>query len=202
MKNREQFSSNENKADPVLCKESQDEVLTKDEQKEAQKKLVGIREKVDKITDKLGMPIEDSIKETVVMFNAFNIRTSQSCEGHAEEDQKSAPWIMVQPRIPENEEWYEDKDTREKVIAQSRTMRKQLTDLLNLFYRERKTDFSDMLGFSEVAYGFKLQSNGAEVFKGLDVGEAQEKLLAYRKEMKDFTDFLKGIYPKHLFKRL
>ncbi|MBU3964678.1 hypothetical protein KJ591_00160 [Patescibacteria group bacterium] len=177
------------------------EELGEHEQKEADKELKGIREKIDKMTDKLGMPIDEGIKEAVVMFNAFDIKTTQSCEGHLEEGARLTPGIMVQPETPEIEDWYDNEEIRERVTAQSMAMKGQLIDLLNLFYRERKSDFEDMLGFRGVGYGFEIESNGAEVFKGLNEEKAQEKLIAYRKEMQDFTDFLKRIYPKHLFKK-
>jgi len=108
---------------------------------------------------------------------------------------------MIQPRTPEKEDWYEDEKEREKARAQSQAMKKELIDLLDLFYKDRKTEPDSVLGFSGVAYGFRLQSNGAEVFKGLDDEDGKEKLEVYRKEMQDFTDFLKKIYPKYAFKR-
>ena len=177
------------------------EELEESEAEEAEKELVVIREKLDKVTDKLGYPIEDGIKETVVMFNAFNIRTNQSCEGHWEEDTKRVPWVMVQPRVPEDEEWYEDESAREKAIAQREAMKSQLIELLDIFYKDRETNPDDMLGFKGIAYGFKLQSNQAESFKDLDSEQGQEKLLIHRKEMQDFTAFLKEVYPRQLFKR-
>lgn len=169
---------------------------------EADKKLADIREKIENAADRLGNPIEEGIKETVVMFNAFDIRTQQSCEGYIEDEKKSAPWIMVRPRIPENEEWHEDEELSKKVEAQSDAMRKQLIDLLNLFYKQRKVDFENMLSFRETPYGFQIQSNGAEIFERLDEEEAKEKLPAYKKELQDFTEFLKDKCPKYLFKRL
>lgn len=59
-----------------------------------------------------------------------------------------------------------------------------------------------MLGFKEIAYAFKIQSNGAAIFETMEDDEAKEKLADYRKETEDFSDFLKKIYPKYLFKRL
>lgn len=160
----------------------------------AEKRLGEIREEVNKITDKLGKPIEEGIKETVIMFNAFDIKTNQSCEGHAEKDERSAPWVMFQPETPDDEEWYEDEKSREKVIAEGEATKKQIVDLLKDFYKERKIDPGNMLGFKGVGYGFKLQGNEAEDFKNLDSEDAQEKLSVYRKEMSDFTEFLKENY--------
>jgi len=195
---------------PDLCQEIEEkkpemimssEELKEHEAEEAEKELVIIREKLDKVTDKLGYPIEDGIKETVVLFNAFNIRTNQSCEGHWEEDKETVPWVMVYPRVPEDEEWYEDESAREKAIDQSEAMKSQLIELLDIFYKDRDTNPDDMLGFKGVAYGFKLQSNEAESFKDLDSEQGQKKILIHRKEMQDFTDFLKEVYPRQLFKR-
>lgn len=45
-------------------------------------KLEEIRHEVENIGDRLGRPIDEGIKETVVMFKASELPTSDSCEGH------------------------------------------------------------------------------------------------------------------------
>jgi hypothetical protein len=53
-----------------------------------------LRKKVDKIKDALGMPVDEGIKEAVIMFNAVGLYTSGSCEGHLDHG-LPAPWIDV-----------------------------------------------------------------------------------------------------------
>ncbi|MCX6737936.1 MAG: hypothetical protein NTY11_00760 [Candidatus Parcubacteria bacterium] len=154
------------------------------------KKLKDIRERIEGITDKLGKPIEQGIKETVVMLNAFDIKTSQSCEGHFEEDQKTAPWVLIHPEEPQTDGWWGDEGLREKVVKESQGMRKKSMDLLAEFYKDRKVPYDAIIGFKGVGYGFKIQSIGADIFETLDPKGQQEKLSAYKKEMGEFTAFL------------
>jgi hypothetical protein len=53
-----------------------------------------IIKKVDKITAALGMPMDEGIKEAVIMFNAVGLYTSASCEGHLDHG-IPAPWIHI-----------------------------------------------------------------------------------------------------------
>ncbi|GBD33878.1 hypothetical protein HRbin34_00179 [bacterium HR34] len=62
---------------------------------------------VENLRDNLGMKIEENIKETVIMLNAYKIRTVQSCEGHFEKDRQIGPWILIKPEEPLIENWYE-----------------------------------------------------------------------------------------------
>lgn len=61
------------------------ELLEKQEENEQQEKelkLEEIRQKVEGWADALGKGIDDNIKETVTMFTANELPTSDSCEGH------------------------------------------------------------------------------------------------------------------------
>lgn len=54
---------------------------------------------LNKITDKLGMPVDPSIKKTVVLLNLLGFRTTGSCAGHLGLDGGSlGPWVDIQPR--------------------------------------------------------------------------------------------------------
>lgn len=58
-------------------------------------------QEIDGITDRLGMPIDNGIKEAVIGLNLFGLTTSQSCEGHLDRG-LPAPWIYIQePGMPE-----------------------------------------------------------------------------------------------------
>ena len=62
------------------------------EASEKQQRLDQIRAEVDNITDALGMPIDEGIKETVVYCLALDLPTTQSCEGHTDSG-RPWPWI-------------------------------------------------------------------------------------------------------------
>src|SRR3712207_1504419 len=52
---------------------------------------------VNRITDRLGMPIDEGIKETVVALNVLGINTVASCEGHFDRG-TGAPWVAIGAR--------------------------------------------------------------------------------------------------------
>ncbi|GCF11674.1 hypothetical protein [Dictyobacter arantiisoli] len=48
-------------------------------------------------TDRLGMPIDEPIMETVLALNALNIPTTMSCGGHIVEGERfSTPWVDIE----------------------------------------------------------------------------------------------------------
>lgn len=53
----------------------------------------GIRRQVDSLTDRLGMPVDEGIKNVVIGLNANGISTISSCGGHIEEDRFAFPWV-------------------------------------------------------------------------------------------------------------
>ena len=57
---------------------------------ERQRRLELVRKRVDRMSDGLSMPVDEGIKECVVMLQALGIATTMSCEGHFPE---RAPWL-------------------------------------------------------------------------------------------------------------
>ena len=62
-----------------------------------QQHLEQIRTEVNAITDALGVPIDEGIKETIVYCLALNLPTVQSCEGHAD---SGRPWPWISFAVP------------------------------------------------------------------------------------------------------
>ena len=159
-----------------------------------------IRGQVDGIKDKLELGIDEGIKEGVTAFNAFGLRTSQSCEGHYGTEAGGSPthWIEVAPHEPDAENWYEDEALREQVTKERNELQAKSVKLLDEFYNERNSSYDTRLGFSGVGYRFRVQSTGTEIFDELTHGLSEEdkakKAAGYKKEMGDFTDFLKNKY--------
>ncbi len=84
------------------------------ENQEKNLKLEEIRQKVENIYDRLGHPIDEGIKESVVMFEANELPTSASCEGHIERG-LPVPWVDVSaPNEPE-EKFVDQNEVFEKV---------------------------------------------------------------------------------------
>jgi len=51
--------------------------------------------KVEKITDRIGYPIDPGIKESVIALNVFGIKTDGSCEGHLDRG-LPYPWVDIE----------------------------------------------------------------------------------------------------------
>lgn len=49
---------------------------------------------IDNTGDKLGMPIDENVKEAVIALNLLGIPTTASCEGHIDHG-RSAPWVEI-----------------------------------------------------------------------------------------------------------
>jgi len=157
------------------------------------------RAEVDKITDKLGLGIDEKIKESVTAFQVHEFTTSQSCEGHTGEEEKhgaSFPWVEIY--TPEPKGWRESKGEKKKQLEREWTIenlkqRQKMMGYFAEFYQGRETPFDARLAFDRIGAfgGFRVQSFGAEMMKLLLPEEQIQKLELYRKEMDDFTKFLK-----------
>lgn len=159
------------------------------------------RSRVERITDKLGKGIDENIKETVTVFAVSGFTVHQSCEGHMAEDKRGAsfPWVEIYAQEPED--WEKSKGEKKKEIEREWTIknleqRQKMTDLLAEFYQERESPFDVKLTFDRMgAFGaFRVQSFGAATMGLLSAPEQIKKLELYRKEMDDFTKFLKDKY--------
>ena len=162
-------------------------------------KLNIIRERVNEIADALNKPIDEGIKEAVVMFNVFGLRTTASCEGHPraprtkERQPAIAPWIDVGPEEPDKPDWTEDEELREKVYRKTREYKRKAMGLLGEFYERRKVPYDAMLGYG-AGYWFRMESYGVEFLGDLPEAERLEKYKLYKKEMDDFAEFLREKY--------
>jgi 3-mercaptopyruvate sulfurtransferase SseA len=77
-------------------------------------RLEEIRKSVEEIRDALGLPVDEKIKEAVIMCNAIGLTTSASCEGHIDHG-IPVPWIEIAaPNEPE-EKYVGQKEIFEKV---------------------------------------------------------------------------------------
>jgi hypothetical protein len=172
-----------------------------------------------KVTDKLGMPIDQGIFETVIVFNALGINTSMSCEGHLNRG-RAAPWIRFQTKenavqmqakeaiqhlehLKENHaEASEIEKWSSEVFCLSREASttcfhepKHIMDYLEAFYRDRLVPYERQLMLRVDSFGSSMLTVHGEPFQSLHSPEIrQQKLLEYQQEMQAFTVFLKQCY--------
>lgn len=160
------------------------------------------REKVNEITNALDLGIDEKIKEAVTAFIVYEFSTSQSCGGHTEqEEEHKASFPFVEVYAPEPEGWEDATGENKKRIecewtGENLKQRQKMMDLLAEFYQGRETPFDARLNFQNIGAfgGFRVQSFGAEMCPILAPEEQKHKLELYRKEMNDFTQFLKEIF--------
>jgi len=191
------------------------------EEKAAEEELKKIRERVDKMADALGKPIDEGIKEIVTFLNAFDMRTSGSCEGHfnekgekikyfdgekvteetLKEPRAKPPWVDIESRLMEIKKWREDEKIKERVKKQNLFYQKRMIDLLEIFYKKRNVPFDQRLHLSGIGFSgaFRLENQGAGV---LELEKKKEKLARYQEEIRNFTKFLRKNYQNYLFRRL
>lgn len=159
-------------------------------------------EEVNKITDGLGLDLDEKIKEPVAAFLIHEFTTSQSCEGHVGEEEKhglSFPWIEIY--APEPKGWREVTGEKKKQLdrewkIENLKQQEKMMGFFAEFYQGRETPFDARLTFAGIGAfsGFRVQSFGVEMMKLLPLEKQLKKLELYRKEMNDFTNFLKSKY--------
>ncbi|GHO66856.1 hypothetical protein KSC_057480 [Ktedonobacter sp. SOSP1-52] len=171
-----------------------------------------------KTTDRLGMPIDEGIFETVVVLNLLGVKTRQSCEGHLERG-SFAPWVtLTTPGIDERyrqaaqamkeadqirKEEKHSLDTLHEVYAPARHLREQadamhaqdqqrVITLLESFYEHCSVSHDcTLIVYSHIPGTSILESQGArlQIIRSLEIREG--KLKEYQREMHNFTAFLK-----------
>jgi len=131
-----------------------------------------LSKKVDKITDALGMPIDEGIKEAVIMFNAVGLYTSASCEGHLDHG-IPAPWIHIGA----------SNEPKEQFIGE------------NEIYRKVARKYN--LRVEEVRRGYNveaLEEAGREIVKNKETKEYKRWRKENKKLLKKAKKFLKEFY--------
>lgn len=68
---------------------------------EKEKRWNAIEREVDRITDRLGKPIDQGIRETVIALKANGFGTTSSCEGHLDWG-SGYPWVDVESALAES----------------------------------------------------------------------------------------------------
>jgi hypothetical protein len=171
-----------------------------------------IAEKFSHVNDRIGMPIDGGIFETVVALNALDIPTSMSCEGHLDHG-LPYPWVAIglsglstQSDPPEIAHMRENIRELQLQIAKHTTpemkqmqqeaqkvqleKRFKLFKMLSEFYQGRAVSFDRII---TIEHG-RIRCQGGDYLLLLSEDERAKKMSEYSEEMRDFTDFLKSIY--------
>lgn len=148
-----------------------------------------IKVKVDRTCDALKMPIDEGIKETVIVLNALGFKTSGSCEGHLDRA-LPCPWVMFslegsQPQTP----------------GTSASHAFRMIDLLEEFYENRKPLKYSRISIRPIGTGyFRIESDVNGYAKDIKTEDpALYETIHHNSvsEMKDFTEFLKKKFWKN-----
>lgn len=148
-------------------------------------------------TDNEGLEIEKGIIETVAAINLNGIPTIQSCGGHFEDDIKRTPYINVCAPKNENSTHPTSGELNEpwkaEMFEENSKLRHQVVTLLTEFYSNRTTPHSIRLTISRSSEvgDFYIESLGGEDIPSLPENEQKIMFEKCKKEMQDFTEFLK-----------
>lgn len=137
------------------------------ENQEKNLKLEEIRREVEDIGDRLGKPIDEGIKETVVMFKANELPTSDSCEGHIESG-LSVPYVQVSVPNEPDERFIGQNEAFDKVAEKYNiTVEEARTSKIDEAYWEAMKECSQ----NEETEGYKNwnEENGKLLTKGRDL---------------------------------
>ncbi len=100
-----------------------------------------IRRQVDTITDRLGMPVDEEIKEVVVGLRANGINTVSSCGGHTDGDRLAFPWVCC-AASDQPEFRFKDEENIKNAIAQKYSI--LATDIFNVENDSAQKDYYEM----------------------------------------------------------
>ncbi len=205
----------------------------------SQKEIIwdNARQEINEIGDRLGLGIDEGIKETVTAFMVNGFPTSSSCEGHADRA-LPVPWIEVRATNEPEERFVGQNEAFERVAKryglsledvkfgknidaywdamkecskeeteeykkwqeENDKLQMRAQKLLEDFYEGRKVEPDIKLKTHKYVGDFRIH-NGGKDYEDLighdeEVSEERikkraEKLAKYKKEMDEFTDFLK-----------
>ncbi|MDZ7798954.1 MAG: hypothetical protein U5L76_05150 [Patescibacteria group bacterium] len=170
---------------------------------EKQQRLFEIEKEVAEMEDNLGKEIDPGIRETLVSVKAHDLPTSQSCEGHNHRGE-ALPWIQIENPAPAG--WEEDDNKKELWCRWNKRDADKLQILLDEWYEERnkqgqevrdklKLDLMPISQYQAVRLEPKAQaeiSGKGKVTKKMKKEREKQDLEPYKKEMKDFGQWLRN----------
>jgi len=189
-----------------------EEFLQKPEKLAAWESMI---DEINSCTDALGLPIDQRIKETVIVINLLGFKTSQSCEGHLNWG-CPFPWVEIAVMDEDLSALYEQNESLAKRISEAKNQgdleecqklcQERLAvankidlnrynknigiqNLLEEFYREQATSYENMLILKPHKLS-RVEPLAGDFAQYLPEEQKAEKLQVFQKEMERFTDFL------------
>jgi hypothetical protein len=156
---------------------------------------------VNKITDKLGMPVDKGIVETVAVLQLLGVDTSMSCAGHSDRV-TGGPYVIFESKEaeecrkkcaaikdPGNSSYKEWARKAQVALLEHQS---QLYKFLDKFYQGRQTPFKQRLIIHTLGLSaYRLNAQGAQMALLGNTEKRNVVLTSCQKEMSDFTEFLK-----------
>jgi hypothetical protein len=166
--------------------------------------------KTGELTDRLGMPVDEGIIETVVVLNLLGFTTTASCEGHLDRV-TGGPYVIFESpeavqlakgaRKINNKPGQVDPEynrLRNEASRHSMQLLQKLIPYLEEFYKGRDTTYVDRVIIYHADLGCAhniLMCQGAKLAHAVDDKMSNKKaLIANQSEMNAFTEFLKNAY--------
>jgi hypothetical protein len=154
--------------------------------------------KVNKLTDRLDMPVDPDIKLLVAALHCHGFETTSSCEGHL--DRGRGPYVHIETSTamdvyeqinglqPGSEDWLAIRDKAEQAGLIERD---RLFKLLDEFYINRSTPYTLRLIIESYPFGRSNLTCQAITTIQLATQKTREKWLHdAQQEMNDFANFL------------
>jgi hypothetical protein len=170
---------------------------------------------VNNIRDCLGKPVDQGIRETVIVLNVLDFVTCGSCEGHVDWGML-APWVdfrgergkeaaRIFRQAVEAQAAGQSRDHVDALCQKAHALKKEaerpmlekallLGRHLDDFYRGRQVPFDTRLVIEKYTSRVRLINQGAIFQSVRDAETRAQKLTEYQQEMRDFTLFLKAVY--------
>lgn len=211
----EQFTSKNEGTDFFVHKESAQDISSNEQQEKKEEKLrrwSKIELDVDKITDRLGEPIDKNIKETVTALIANDFKTFSSCEGHFDRAKpfpqvdigESPPYEFLEKaavlEVDDFTRLLENNPEVVNLIERNYESAERLRWILEEFYTSKQNVEERALILwpgGERNFGIGTLKPKEEAFtKYEDISEEEksELLKKGREEMHRFTEFLRDRY--------
>lgn len=163
----------------------------KKDRKRRLKEWRAIRRWVDKLSDKLNLPIDPGVRDLVTTCNAMGLRTTMSCIGHYPQDRCPTPYITLEPPTPDHPNWDDNPVLRDDLKDHLRALKRKLLGFLEEFYHKRKTPYHAMLKVEKWAKCIMVENNGRDTFDVETPKTKNKHLRQYQREFLDFSRFLK-----------
>jgi hypothetical protein len=156
------------------------------------------------LVDRLGMPLDEGIADTVTVMRLLGINTTASCWGHLDRVTGGPYVIFSSPEAKPLELQYRQAGDphdplfhriRDQAVGLNLRERQKLLVHLDAFYRERLTSYGTRLVIMPIGpEGSQLQCQNAELANILSQTDRRHMVQSHQAEMTTFTKFLIQAY--------